>query len=177
MKYASSLKRRSKGFTLIELLVVIAIIGTLSAIVLSAINGARVRSRDASRLAQIKQIKTALELFYSENGYYPNCWDSGYSGGCDYVNFNGPGSQADTTRDNNFMRFLSPYLKGAISDPINSSTNFYIYATQAEYPTGSGRMYSYLLGIFLEDTSNPALRNSISYGDPNGFIGTYVIGP
>ena len=62
---------RSRGFTLIELLVVIAIIGLLSSVVLASLNGARTKGRDARRLADIKQMQVALELYYSEHNAYP----------------------------------------------------------------------------------------------------------
>jgi prepilin-type N-terminal cleavage/methylation domain-containing protein len=52
------------GFTLIELLVVIAIIGILASIVLASLNTARKKSRDARRVADIKQIQLALELYF-----------------------------------------------------------------------------------------------------------------
>lgn len=64
--------KNTEAFTLIELVVVIAIIGLLAAIVLIALNQARVKSRDAKRVADIRQIQTALELYYSDNGAYPN---------------------------------------------------------------------------------------------------------
>ncbi len=60
-------KKNSKGFTLIELLVVIAIIGILSSVVLASLNSARRKSRDARRVADIKQIQLALELYYDAN--------------------------------------------------------------------------------------------------------------
>lgn len=63
--------RKRRGFTLIELLVVIAIIGLLSTLAVVSLNNARQRSRDAKRLSDVKQLQTALELFYSENGSYP----------------------------------------------------------------------------------------------------------
>lgn len=60
-----------KGFTLIELLVVIAIIGLLSTLSVLALNSARARSRDAKRITDIKQIQTAVEMYYNEAGFYP----------------------------------------------------------------------------------------------------------
>ena len=59
-----------KGFTLIELLVVIAIIGLLSTLAIVALNSARQKSRDAKRVSDIKQVQTALELYYSDNNAY-----------------------------------------------------------------------------------------------------------
>lgn len=60
-----------EGFTLIELLVVIAIIGLLSTLSILALNTARARARDTKRVADVKQIQTALEMYYNEFGQYP----------------------------------------------------------------------------------------------------------
>lgn len=59
------------AFTLIELLVVIAIIGILTTISVVAFQNARAKSRDAKRAADVKQIQTALELYYNDKGHYP----------------------------------------------------------------------------------------------------------
>lgn len=59
--------RAQAGFTLIELLVVIAIIGMLSSVVLASLNTARAKARDARRLSDMSQVRTALELYYSDN--------------------------------------------------------------------------------------------------------------
>ena len=63
--------RKTKGFTLIELLVVIAIIGLLSTLAVVALNSARSKARDAKRIADIKQVQTALELYFNDNNRYP----------------------------------------------------------------------------------------------------------
>ena len=65
------MKKNKQGFTLIELLVVIAIIGLLSTLSIVALNQARARARDARRLADVKQIQTALEMYYNDKGGYP----------------------------------------------------------------------------------------------------------
>ncbi len=73
-------KNKSKaGFTLIELLVVIAIIGLLASVVLLALNSARSKSRDAKRIADVRQIASAFELFFNDASAYPT--SAAYSGG------------------------------------------------------------------------------------------------
>ncbi|MDO8522371.1 MAG: type II secretion system protein [bacterium] len=65
------IRMKSKGFTLIELLVVIAIIGILSSVVLASLNTARQKGRDARRISDIKQIRTAMDLYYDSAQTYP----------------------------------------------------------------------------------------------------------
>jgi prepilin-type N-terminal cleavage/methylation domain-containing protein len=62
---------KKKGFTLVELLVVIAVISLLSSIILASLNTARKKSRDARRIADIKQLQLAEELYsHTNNGVY-----------------------------------------------------------------------------------------------------------
>ncbi len=63
--------KNKAGFTLIELLVVIAIIGLLASVVLLALNSARAKSRDAKRLADIRQLASAYELYFNDINSYP----------------------------------------------------------------------------------------------------------
>ena len=63
--------KKQTGFTLIELLVVIAIIGLLSTLAVVALNNARMKARDARRVADVKQMQTALELYYNDMFLYP----------------------------------------------------------------------------------------------------------
>jgi general secretion pathway protein G len=64
-------RTESKGFTLIELLVVIAIIGILSSVVLASLNTARLKSRDAKRISDMKQLQLALEFSFDADNSYP----------------------------------------------------------------------------------------------------------
>jgi len=53
-----------KAFTLIELLIVIAIIGLLASVVLVSFPSSTAKSRDSGRMQELKQIQTALYLYY-----------------------------------------------------------------------------------------------------------------
>ncbi len=75
--------RNRSGFTLIELLVVVAIIGLLTSVILISLGNARLKSRDAKRLSDIQQIKSGLELYYTNGFGYPEttAWNSAQSSG------------------------------------------------------------------------------------------------
>ena len=66
-----------KAFTLVELLVVVAIIGLLSTLSVVALNSARAKARDSRRLSDIKQLRTALDMYYDSAGTYPDSLTSG----------------------------------------------------------------------------------------------------
>ena len=57
-------KPAKKGFTLIELLVVISIISLLATLAVTSLQNAQKKSRDTRRIADLRQIRTALELYY-----------------------------------------------------------------------------------------------------------------
>jgi len=64
--------KNKRGFTLIELLVVIAIIGILASVVLASLNSARSKAKNAAMFSNMDQFSKALELFFLENGLYPD---------------------------------------------------------------------------------------------------------
>ncbi len=65
------LVKNKKGFTLVELLVVIAIIGILATLAIVALQGARSSARDAKRISDVRQMQTALELYFNDWQEYP----------------------------------------------------------------------------------------------------------
>lgn len=139
------------GFTLIELLVVIAIIGVLSAIVLTSVNRVRMKSRDARRVADMRTIQTALELYFSDYGRYPShnsdaSQAPGSSITCDTWDCSNQLAQSDPTCTNDpnpcegaqFLSVLIPkYLAAPVVDPLNKGDYYYRYA-RILYPNGSG---------------------------------------
>ena len=60
-----------RAFTLIELLVVVSIIGILTSLVMSNMNSARERARDAQRKSDLRSIQTALRLYYNDANAFP----------------------------------------------------------------------------------------------------------
>jgi prepilin-type N-terminal cleavage/methylation domain-containing protein len=82
----NSVLGKSTGFTLVELLVVIAIIGLLAAVIAVSLVGARAKSRDAKRLTDMRQISTAMGLYYNDYAGYPAAASGSPSGlAPDYV--------------------------------------------------------------------------------------------
>ncbi len=59
------------AFTLIELLIVVAIIGILAAIAVPNFLNAQVRAKVSRTMSDIRSISTALEMYNTDNGTYP----------------------------------------------------------------------------------------------------------
>lgn len=114
-----------KAFTLIELLVVISIIAVISTLLVANLNAARERGRDAQRKADLRNIQTALRLFYNDYSNYPANGSGANAGkivGCGQSTSPGPftceyGSQ--WSADNKVIMSVLP------KDPLSSQAYQY----------------------------------------------------
>lgn len=97
-----------KGFTLVEVLVAATIIGLLSTIGISGFQAITRSGRDVLRKSDLEQIRSALEIYKSENQKYPQPIEKG----CD----------ADLT-----SAYINPYP----SDP-SKTTYAYCYVPAAD---------------------------------------------
>jgi len=113
----------SFGFTLVELLVVITILGIIVAIGLVSFRSAQERGRDAQRKSDLKQIASALELYYSDYGKYPDA-GAGTILGCP-----SPDSGVCTwgAADKSFTDNKTLYMKVVPKDPTKGHS--YLYRT------------------------------------------------
>ena len=69
MKNLQTIKHNAqKGFTLIELMIVVAIIGILAALAIPAYTDYTIKSRVSEGASLVGSAKTAMEVYWSENG-------------------------------------------------------------------------------------------------------------
>ncbi|MFH1427493.1 MAG: type II secretion system protein [Patescibacteria group bacterium] len=153
------IKKSQEGFTLIELLVVISIIGFLASFAIFALNNARMKARDAQRIASLSQIQKAIDLYYNDNLIWPARTADGCCDGWDVGYCNSDKSDG----------FIQPLVTAGIMKEVPGDLKdygaclgfaYYVY-NEGSYscPVSSGKFY--ILGIRdLETDSRPPTKFS-----------------
>jgi len=130
---------------------VVGLDGSIEEVGLPEKVSARAKARDAKRIADLRQMQTALALFYDSYGYYPSARDQSSCGG-----WGGRSSSAVTdcggqqwlTSDTKFNAFMP----NVPADPINKKW----YAEDGAYTyTYTGGTNDYDLRALLEVSTNP----------------------
>lgn len=117
--------KSKKGFTLIELLIVIVIIGILATVVIGivGVNGQR-KARDTKKKADIHEIQTALENYFTDKDQYP--------------------ASADINTE-----LVPTYLKTSLTDMASKSGN-----KTYEYTATGSPANAYTLQVELENQND-----------------------
>ena len=129
-------ENKRSGFTLVELLVTISIISILSGFIVSNLLGGRIRSRDAQRKSDLRQMQSALEMYRADQGFYP-------------LTANFPACP------NSLVSGSVTYMVKIPCDPIGT-TRSYIYTSSGTCGTGA---CSYTLDACLENVNDQDSHN------------------
>lgn len=109
----------SDGYTLTEMLVVVGVIALIAAVLVPTLMGQMQRARAKAAKVQLDNVASAVEMFRSDVGHYPNTSEGGL--------------KALLTNGSTIEGWTGPYLKDAktLSDPWNREIK-YDLTTDAE---------------------------------------------
>ena len=139
---------KSKGFTLVELLIAITIIAILVAAGTYSWQNAQAKARDGRRKQDLKEVQKALELYFQNNGKYPN-----YNAGQIKCNLTSPPDTTTIAWGSAFTCGSINYMQLLPKDPIYQTTTGYYYFLIP--PTNN----TYSLMAKLENLSDPDNAN------------------
>lgn len=112
-------QRAGAGFSLIEILVVIAIVGVLASIIFASLNSARQKGRNAKRIADLYELRQAVELYLTANSRLPGSVGPGNCGDADGCN--------STEAQPWIPGLTDEYISFVSVDPLNTASFRYRY--------------------------------------------------
>ncbi len=110
-------QKNKKGFSILELVIVAAIISLLATIAIAAFKRVGINARNESRKSNLIQVSKALELYFSNNGSYPDTFLD-WRGACTTR-----GSFPDTG-DSAWIPNFSSYMRRLPHDPNTNKPNY-----------------------------------------------------
>ncbi len=118
---------------------VITIIALIATVVFAMLQQSRAKGRDTLRIQTLKELQKAIDMYYSDYGYYPplssNAAASSRSTGA---------TCSDGTIGNaawcQFIAAIAPYHKGSIDDPLSTTPYSYFYDADGAQPQYYGLM-------------------------------------
>ena len=171
--------KKQRGFTLVELLIVIMIIGVLAGMILTVLNsqGIRQKSRDNTRIADLKKVQSALELYFADFRRYPA------AGNISWVRITGS-EFLSTTLVPTYINALptDPTPVGVDDNPCGNPTNLrynyrtngagsvYLLTAMMEVPTSNDGHECHILNSWRTNagcSTNPPATSDFCYGVEN----------
>jgi len=164
------MKSNENGFTLVEILIVVGIIALVGIFAVVAVNSARSKQRDATRLSNVRQVQSALEDYFNETNAYPSgdnvpLGDSGASACLATTGFHGDCSAEKAT----IIRIVPRTYEGGLSGKVtcgNPARNAFCYSAKQ-----NGELYGIqfelengLTSVGLQKGVNCALPGKMQVG-------------
>lgn len=126
---APSSQTYRRGFSLVELLVVATVMAVLSIVGVVSYTNLNKKSRDSKRSGDLEQLRSALEMFRADKGYYPAVGTTGFTDAEDL----------DTGNANTGL--VPTYIPAIPTDPRDADYGYYYYATNGS----GGNYYGYCI--------------------------------
>jgi prepilin-type N-terminal cleavage/methylation domain-containing protein len=159
--------KETRGFTLLELIVVITVFTFVVTGVIVAFDSTRKKSRDAKRLVDVKNIVSALDLYYNSQKTYPAGKDGlpgDISDTCLSQPANNVGFKTGVCEGQEFMKIVPKPLPSGENSVCNVTDNIYSYA-----PIGTVSSYTnYQIEFCLETSSIQGLSSGKHTISPSG---------
>jgi len=144
-----------KGFTIIEVLVVVAVLTILVVLVLVNVSSVRVQSRDRVRIADIQEIRLAVEEYRTRCGEYPSGLGDATNNGCPAGTTMGD-FLAQVPENPDYVNEPEYYADNLYN--VANTYNGYMYAGLTS--SLGGKCFDYHVGVPLE--SGPGTEGYLS---------------